>query len=188
MAHTIRDAIIEKTEILEKKFREEQDIKKIPIRVLPRLGQSPLGPSAPKPIDDNDDNNEDIVESQIAAQTVVAAPAAPADPLADVYEHHAQRVFEALADPIEKRVRIEEALAAIQEEYPIIAPLDDVIRTKLQDVVQRLRAASRAATAKAAAYPPSPYATYPTYPVVPPVAPSLSPSRFQSPLTGRTFR
>ena len=169
IAHVARDAVIDKIETLEQKHKKHESEKTASTRTLRKLGESPLGPSIPKTPDDNTVEDDPIETS--AAATQYPVPLAPPDPadelLADVYAHHAQRVFDVLTDPAEKRIRIEEAVTALRDEFPIIAPPDEEIRNKLQDVLQRLRLAARAAGQSQSM--PSPYKMpLPPLPVLPP--------------------
>ena len=176
LAHVCREAVVDKTDALEKKYPDpKQKQRDEPgSRTVSALGQSPLGPSPAKAPGDVD-------EPVTPEPVVVATPAAPPDPLADIYLHHAQRLVECIEDITERRVRLEEALSAIRAECWLIEPEEDEMRRKLQDVVQRLRSEQRARgeTPK---------------PMTPSLEPLSSPSfavsslRFASALTGKPLR
>jgi antitoxin component of RelBE/YafQ-DinJ toxin-antitoxin module len=64
---------------------------------------------------------------------------APRDPDDALYEHHAQRIFEAQGDVREEHVRRLEAVAAIKKRSPVTCPPDDVIRERLDRLAATLR-------------------------------------------------
>lgn len=129
-----RDAIEAHLEMLEAKFRieeahkEEEKKKKKSLtrptlKTLKRLGENPV--IRPKLNVDEKDVEED--EAQ--------------DRLNRVYGYHAARLLDVgESDPVEKRIRLREAIEAIHREAPLTFPQDDEIIRILEKFMLMIRA------------------------------------------------
>jgi len=125
-AQIVRDALAEKVEYLEAKERAEDDRRRKERTERaqgPRgIGRSALAPLPPR------------VEAREAAPTADIHPDEQA-----LYETHAARVFEAFDQPLEKRMRVREAIAAVKRQSPLTHPGDDAILARLTAAVAELQ-------------------------------------------------
>lgn len=137
MAHTARDAVLEKLEFYEKKFKHEK-ADRVPRR-LASLGESPLGPSQASAPDNGAEEHAPSDPGTVAYRSLPET-----DPLADLYAHHAQLIAKHIDDVTERRLLVEEAVSVIKSECIILEPPEEEIRKKLQDAVLRIRAQQRA--------------------------------------------
>ncbi len=139
VAQLIRDALTEKIEFYEEKFRLEEkrareeraarQAEKATRRTLRKLGDSPLAPAkqslAPQLLvtesasDETDDNNETTA----------------------LYELHGKRIVEVITQTHEKRVRVDEAVRAIMKKFPLTHPPRAEILATLERTVVKILAA-----------------------------------------------
>jgi len=126
----VRTAITERVEYLEAKLvaEEERHRREVEDRREFRMGKKlkglePLG----RPVSKNSKADE--------------KPAAlPNDErLTALYAEHAKRIFEVLHDPVEKRLRTREALAAIRKRAPLTHPDEATMLVALEELITRLR-------------------------------------------------
>ena len=179
MTRITRDAIVEKTEALE----QQQQLRAAPKKenLLGDIGSSPLGPSAPTTPEEHEAAVADAKQPIIQTH----APETDEELLSDLYGEQAMRLFEVLERPVEKRLRVVEALRAIQESYPLVPPSDEVILKTLQTHMLRLRAKKR----DGEEIPTSPTVTRPLFLRTDegPETEDVLPARFPSSLTGQMF-
>ena len=175
VAAIARDGLYLKLAEIDKKLRLEEELENADKQIKKHRGLGSLGgigdsKLAPTPLKSYGEQQE-------------AKKDADSDPrLEIIYRHHAALVHAALANPIEKRLRIAEALVAVRDETPITEPPESEILATLEHHVMALRAKTAPTT------PPvrSSLLTTPT-PTMNVVSPSpLPPTRFASVMTGKT--
>ena len=184
MAHAARDAILEKLDQLEKKIAEDgksSPKERAARHTLGGVGSSTLGPTTPStPVD------SDIAEAE-AKQPIATdrEPETDDELLADLYGEHALRLFPVLGSDhvIERRIRLTEAVAAIRDAFPFVAPTDEQIVKTLQTHVLRLRAKQR----DGEEIPKPRDVVRPLWLRVDDDETDQPPQRFESPMTGRVF-
>lgn len=134
----IREGLLERLEFLEAKERIEEERKSEKTqssRKLPTLEE------------------RHAVKLAGTTTTVATPPATPTTraarpdevatvlpPLEAVYQTEARKIFEALDDPIEKRLRTVEAIANVKKVHPLTYPADGEILLNLERAVIDLRA------------------------------------------------
>ena len=170
LATLARDGLSLRLAEIEKKFRLEEELENAnkqakgrTLGTLGGLGESRLAPSPLKPY--GEQKTETLEDTRLDI----------------IYRHHAALVNAALANPIEKRLRIAEALVAVRNETPITEPPASEILATLEHHVLALRGK----TTTVPTVRPSLLTTpSPTSNVVSPSP--LPPTRFASVMTGKT--
>lgn len=125
----VKTALLEKVEFYETKLRAEEEQRKADKKartLKDRVDRTERGfgtsDLAPKPV-----LSSSVSETQNQEREV------------ETYRFHAQRIFEALNNPLEKRVRITEAVSAIKQREPLLHPSDQAILTRLQSIIIAIR-------------------------------------------------
>ncbi len=132
--HLVCMALEEKFEAVEKKWRDSEALireeKRAELearkerRQLRRMGDAPVSQltpvSAPTTTEDEPPEQKDTA-------------------LDKIYEHHAKRIFEVLSSPVEKRLRVGEALSAVRRERPLTYPSDKEVLTTIEQIIIQLR-------------------------------------------------
>ncbi len=127
-AQLVRDGLAAHVALIEARDRAEEQLRRAEregkrgLHRLRRLGESPLAPTALRPIDAPPERE---VED---------------DPAAPIYAQHAALVLAALdGKSLEKRLRVQEAVAAVKRMNPLTHPSDREILARLEREVHRLR-------------------------------------------------
>lgn len=132
--HLIRESLTEKIEYLEAKRRVEEERiiaerqrAAFSTHVRGRPPRLPLAPEPPPPL------KSEIVDENVENLEAEARTA-------HVYETQAKLILETLeGSPLERRLRVAEAVAAVKRERPLTHPPDDEILQTLEREVLHLR-------------------------------------------------
>jgi predicted DNA-binding protein len=147
-----RDALLDKIEEYERRLDASEERARLskfekrraPAMMTRGLGESELGPSAPTASlapDEEPEEQGDVTIEKHPTPEPAPVDAEPEDPsITALYEEHAQKIHEALADVTEKRLRIVAAIAAIRDASLVVEPSEEEIRKRLQSIVVTLKA------------------------------------------------
>lgn len=138
----VREGLADRLDYYDARFKAEDDraraekeARRASGRTLRSLGERPLAPAggadslAPAPLE--------------PLEPVAFEGTAAGDGLEELYRHHAARIFEVMDKlPTEKRLRVMEAIAAVQRQAPLTHPSDKVILERLEAIIVGMRDAA----------------------------------------------